>query len=231
MYLAWLLIGGVLAGGGETRSIEQEEIRRVVEQYVHQCLAPMQQEVRIEFRSMPTRVANIARDARLQVGEVAASRLRGNVLVPVEVFRENRVEHTFLVSLRVRTFGRVLVAAQRIEKQARAESIPLVVEERETTLLPPDVLTTRELLAGMQTRQIIQRGAVLRAGMFEPIPTVRQGSIVTLLTRAGSVTVRTQAIVRDDARSGERVRVQKAGSHEILTARVIDEQTVELIHE
>lgn len=226
-----IAIAVLLGSGSETRTVEQSEIMQLVEHYVQDRLASLQQEVRVEFRSVPIRLVNIPRDAHLQVADVPASQLRGSVTVPVEVLHRGRVQHTFLVSLRVRTYGRVLVAGARVDKQTRGDEMPVLVEERETTSLPDDILTTRDVLSHLRTRQIIQRGAILRTGMFEHIPTIHQGSVVTVIVQAGAVTVRTQAVAREDGHNGDRVRVQKLGSHEILTARVIDEQTVELLQE
>jgi flagella basal body P-ring formation protein FlgA len=67
--------------------------------------------------------------------------------------------------------------------------------------------------------------------MFEYMPLVRQGSVVTLVVKTGAVLVRTAAIVREDGLAGERIRVQKLGSPELFSARVVDAETVELTNE
>lgn len=228
----WMLIGLLaFCAGDATRSVEEDEIKSVVQQYVQSRLGSSSQEVRVEFRSIPNRILNIPKDARLHVVTESVPDLQGNVILPVEVVHADRVVHTFLVSLRVRTFGQVLVAAETMGKHQQGSAIPVVIEQRETTTLPPDVLTSPEQLQGKRTRQFIRRGAVLRQSMFESQPLIRQGSVVTLVVKTGAVLVRTAAIVREDGLAGDRIRVQKLGSHEVFSARVVDAETVELTNE
>lgn len=228
----WILIGLLTCVGGDaTRTVEEDEIRQIVEQYVLSRIGPSSQDVRVEFRSVPNKILNLPKQARLRVATEAAPDLQGNVILPVEVVHGDRVVHTFLVSLRVRTFGQVLIAAETMGKHQQAVAIPISMEQRETTTLPPDVLTSREQLAGKRTKQLIRRGAVLRESMFEVMPVVQQGSVVTLLVKTGAVLVRTAAIVREDGLPGDRIRVQKLGSNELFSARVVDAQTVELMNE
>jgi len=60
---------------------------------------------------------------------------------------------------------------------------------------------------------------------------VQQGSVVTLIVRTGAVLVRTSAIVREDGLPGALIRVQKLGSNELFSARVVDAQTVEVLNQ
>ncbi len=230
--IVWMLIGLLTLGGNDaTRPVGEEEIKQVVEQYVYQRVGASSQEVRVEFRSVPNKILNIPKDARLQVATEATPELQGNVTLPVEVVQGERVVHTFLVSLRIRTFGQVLIATETIGKHQEGASIPVLMEQRETTTLGPDLLTAREQLQGKRTKQIIRRGAVLRQSMFEETPIVQQGSVVTLIVRTGAVLVRTSAIVREDGLPGALIRVQKLGSNELFSARVVDAQTVEVVNQ
>ncbi len=230
--MTWILIGLLpFVGGDATRTVEEDEIRQVVQQYVQTRMGSSAQDLRVEFRSVPNKILNIPKDARLRVATETAPDLQGNIMVPVEVVHGDRVVHTFLVSLRVRTFGQVLIAVETMGKHQPGTAIPVLMEQRETTTLPRDVLTSREQLQGKRTKQLIRRGAVLYGSMFETQPVVQQGSVVTLLVKSGAVLVRTAAIVREDGLLGERIRVQQLGSNELFSARVVDAQTVELMNE
>lgn len=76
---------------------------------------------------------------------------------------------------------------------------------------------------------MIRQGAILTESMFENIPVVNQGDLVTLLVRTNSVLIKTRAVAREDGGSGDVVLVQKEGSRDRLKARVLDRFTVELI--
>ncbi len=215
--------------GGPTRNVEGKEIRDVVETFVQTALKESQERYTIEYRSMPTRLMNIPEHGRLQVVSNPGMKLRGSVLLPIEVFVDDRVEHTFLVSARIRTFGSVLTAAQTIEKNQSNESLVVTLTSGETTNLPVDVVCDQTSLKGKRSKKIIRRGEVLTRSMFESIPVVGPGKSVTLIVRASSVTIKTRAIVRESGGHGDIVSVQKDGRGDRLKARVVDENTVELL--
>ncbi|MER3522594.1 MAG: flagella basal body P-ring formation protein FlgA [Ignavibacteria bacterium] len=229
--IAWIVLLSVALGGGTPRTVTEDEIKQAVEQFVRAKIGNAHQEVRIEFRSVPNKIANIPHDAQLHIVDDNVPTLQDVVILPVEIVTNDRVLHTFLVSLRVRTFDPVIVANETIGNRQQAEVIPVTIEQRETTALPADRLTTREQLQGKRTKQIVRRGAVLRQSMFEEMPLVQQGSVVTLVVKTGQVLVRTAAIAREDGTSGALVRVQRLGSNELFSARVVDERTVELAND
>ena len=104
-----LLVALLVGGGGDTRRVEEREIKEVIEKYVASRFEDSNADYQIEYRSVPTKVLNVAHSARLQVAADPKTQVRGTVMVPIEVFAENRVVHTFVVTIRVRTFAQVLI--------------------------------------------------------------------------------------------------------------------------
>jgi flagella basal body P-ring formation protein FlgA len=215
--------------GNDTRNVKEGEIKDVIRKFVASRFEDSDAHYAIEYRNMPTKLLNVPRTSTLQVAASLESEMRGIVLVPIEVFANGRVEHTFIVTIKVRTFEHVLLASEKIEKHEGAEEIAATEERIETTGLARDPIKSYAGLKGRRAKQIIGRGAVLTANMFERIPLVNQGSTVTLIMKSNNVVVTAQAIAREDGGSGDIVLVQKEGSGDKLKARVIDAKTVELL--
>ncbi len=227
----WLLLnivtGLMLADAG--RTAEANEIQQVVREYILSQVDTTVASVDVEFRSLPTRVMNIPEEGGLRVVHVPHKRLRGNVILAVEVFSPVRVEHTFLLSVKIREYRSVLKAAGKIEKGSVGESIPVIMDRVESTNITGELLTASEQLVGMRARRIIKAGGILTDDMFEPVPIIKQGRTVRLIVRTGSVVITTSAVAKEDGGPGSVVLVQKEGRGERLKARVVDKETVELL--
>jgi flagella basal body P-ring formation protein FlgA len=215
--------------GNDTRNVKESEIKEVVRKFVASRFEDSDAQYAIEYRNMPTTLLNVHRNATLQVAASLESEMRGVVIVPIEVFANGRVEHTFIVTIKVRTFEHVLMASDKIEKHEGADEIAATEERIETTGLAGEPVKNYAALNGKRAKQIVVKGAVLTENMFERIPLVNQGSTVTLIMKANNVVVKAMAIAREDGGSGDVVLVQKQGSGDKLKARVVDAHTVEML--
>jgi len=229
LFMKFVLAFALLGLGGERRNIEEREIKAVVEHFVASHFEDGGEQYYVEYRNIPVNLKDIPANATLQVAAEPGLTMRGNVLLPVEVFANDRVEHTFMVAVKVRTFGQVLIATDRVEKNENGEALAATEETVETTTLPSDVIARFDALKGRRAKRIINQGAILTDNMFERTPIVNQGSPVTLIVKTNSVVVKAKAIARQDGAQGDIVLVQKAGSSNKLRARVVDEHTVELL--
>ncbi len=225
-YIAALLF---VFTNGPTRSVSADEIRQLVDRFVYTKLDSAKNAVTIEYRSLPTRVLNVSERAQLRVVSDPTVVLRNGVMLPVEVYYGNHVEHTFIVSLRIRTYGSVVRASDNIEKGESGQRITVIDEMVETTTLPDDFIADSQNLVGKRTKRMLRKNAVLVESMFESIPLINQGDAITLLVRNNNVVIKARAVAREDGASGDVVMVEKVGSRERLKARVLDKFTVELI--
>ncbi|MBX2989603.1 MAG: flagellar basal body P-ring formation protein FlgA [Bacteroidetes bacterium] len=204
----------------------------MIEQFIGSKLAAQSSaevEFAVEFRKVPVNGSVTLKGATFRVADKGSMLLRKNVLLPIEVVQNGRVEHTFLVSVKIRRFGKVMIASDKIEKGQSGDSIAARREEVETTMLSEDVITDPKKLVGKRAKRIINAGSVLTESMFEGIPTITQGSPVTLSVKSNSIVIGVQAIAREDGAKGDIIKVQKTGSGNRFTARVVDEKNVELV--
>lgn len=232
MIVISLILTLLLPADARERSLAEQEIKKVIEQFVSSKLTAQLsagQEFSVEFRNVPVHVSVSVKGATLRVVDKGSMPLRNTALLPVEVVQNGRVEHTFLVSVKIRRFGKVLIASDKIEKGQSGDSISARTEQVETTMLTEDVIADKEKLAGKRAKRIVKAGSVLTESMFEGVPTITQGSPVTLSVKSNSVVIGVQAIAREDGAKGDIIAVQRVGSGNRYAARVVDEKTVELV--
>jgi flagella basal body P-ring formation protein FlgA len=229
MSVAEILLSFVLLVRTGTASNANEEcVRKVIEEFVAVRIDTTYERYSIEYRNVPAALFNLPRDAQLRVVEDARVELRNNVNFRIEALTDGRPVQSFIVAVKIRRRGSVLLATEMIEKHELGESLAVTEETVETTTLPSDVVRDRSFLKGKRAKRIVTKGTVLTESMFEPVPMISRGSTVTLLLRIRSVLIRTKAVLLDDAGFGDTVLVQRVGTGEKLKATVVDENTVEL---
>lgn len=213
--------------GGACR-VPRGGIERAVEHYIHERYKGSSAEVTIEFRSVPDDLVVRGKEFTLRVSEEAIPALSGHVSLPVEVLANGRVDRRFMVSVRVRTFDTVLVAARQLGRHEELTVADIRHERIETTIFAGAELIRDSRLVGLRTKRIINAGAVLTSGVTEPVPDVPQGTPVTLIVTGNHIRLSMEAVAKEDGMRGHRVAVQRVGSTARVEATVLDRKTVEM---
>jgi len=222
-----LIILWQMTGGGW--KIPQADIERVVKQHIHCHYRGSLSDVNIEFRSVPGGLVARDRNYTVRVAALPAQAWSGAVSFPVEVVSRGRVDEKGMVSVRVRTFDTVLVAARQLGKHDNLAGADIRRERIETTELRGDPLTGHNALADLRTRRIVSAGSVLTKELVEQVPDVFQGSPVTLIVRGRNFRLTLDAVAREDGVKGGRVSVQRKGNNACVRATVLDQTTVEMV--
>lgn len=223
-----LLLTTIMHLSADTLVVSRSEIERAVMEYVERHVSSPNKEVSVEFRSVPENVPVSSSGYRVRVAVELPTRTKGNLSLPVEIVRGERVERRVIVSIKVRLFGLAAVSARHIDRHTQLGSDDVRWQRLELTSLPSDVVTDAAKLAHVRTKRILSEGTLLTENMVEPLPQVEQGAIVTVQARANNVIVSSKAVAKEDGWTGRFVTVQKVGSHQRLRAKVIKERTVEL---
>ncbi len=167
-------------------------------------------------------------------------------------------EYSFAVRRRGgRSLGLTSIEVDVRARDQRLQTIPLVVEvsmlreslvARRTinegaTIRPEDVglvsmLFTRVdrlgigdpiLAIGQRAKRIIRAGALVESGLLEPVPLVRRGQLVTLISASGSVRVVTTGKATSDGLLGEVIKVRSVDDRRSeLDAVVVGVGTVQI---
>lgn len=185
----------------------------------------------LEFRSLPKPLTVTGRNIRLCVDEPLLPDVRGNMSVAVSVYSNELLVQKILVSLKVRTFGTVAIAARQLEQHAVLQPGDMMFQERETTATADAVVTVAAETEGRRTKRIIAAGSLLRRDALERMPAVQQNGIIVLVVRSGAVRLSVKAIAKADGVIGQMIQVQREGSHDRLYARVVADGLVEAVSE
>jgi flagella basal body P-ring formation protein FlgA len=224
----YILLFGSLVVSASAQFVSADEIRNAVRTFVQQQIGPTHEEMNIEFRSSVSPVPVPPGQTKIMVGSGSARPLRGNVSIPVDVMVADSVVRRLLVSVRLRSFGTVLVAARQLDRGVELSTQDVVQQRVELTTLPEDCLVDISALKGMQTARIITAGSVLRECNFNPVPIIRQGDRVNVTVRSGRIFLRSEAVAREAGGKGNMISVQIAGKTERLRARIVAPGAVEL---
>lgn len=134
------------------------------------------------------------------------------------------------VSLRfdVRAYRQVVVAARNIDARETITAGSVRLERREVGRLT-GYLTDTAKVVGQAARRPVSAGTPLTEAMVDKPLLFRRGAAVTIVARAGDMTVIAGGQALQDGREGEIIRVQNLSSKRIFNARVVGAATVEVI--
>lgn len=160
--------------------------------------------------SLPAGAAGLRGRGVVQVN--CAGPVRWNVLVPVSV--ETEVE--------------VLVTRKTLSRGAIPGADDL--ESRLMTLpgMADTYISNLEQLEGLQLARPLAAGAALTRDALMAGPVVRRGEAVTLVTAIGGLQVRAPGLALQDARPGDRVRVQNVNSLKVVEGRADKQGMIEV---
>jgi flagella basal body P-ring formation protein FlgA len=166
--------------------------------------------VSVEAVRLPQEQTVAAGDLELRVRPGSHPVKKGRNSLPVEIVVNSQVQTTVYVSVLIRVFSPVLVATQPIARSEEVTGVNTIIEEREITNLPDDVVTQRPETDVTAAMPIAQGAAIRRSWIAEP-PIIRSGDKVTVLVSGRYVRVSDKGIAAADGRRGDRVKVRLAG--------------------
>ena len=154
----------------------------------------------------------------------------GRYVCRVEVFQNDLRLQSVPVSLEIKRFEKVFVAARDIDRSSLISNSDIKMEKRELTVqeIRNGVVTSEKGIVGKEVNRFVKRGAVVpRKSIVEPT-LVERGSSVNLIAHFGSVRISGVGVARQSGFLGEIVQVKIPGTRKILTGRVIGDGLVEL---
>jgi len=217
-------------GDAEKTALTPDDFRRTITSYIDAQLDNKGIEREIEFRSLPKEIVIPKRDVALRVSQSEPIGTRGYVAIPVEVLVNGKVDRVILCSVNIRTFQNVFVVVKGVGKGNAFDETWAVLQRVETTKYSDcDLITFRGQLTGVQTKRMLKERTILRAEYFEPIPAVRQNDIVSVLVKTNNVVIGAAGIAKQEGCIGDEIKIQRLGSKEILTAKIVGKNIVEVV--
>jgi len=226
--LAIILMAGLYVPVALSQAIPGDQVRKSVEDYIGQLSVPST-EFTTEFTDLKASYHSYSKSYSLEVASANSSVMKGLVtfLVKVKSRAVPRSDQTIPVTVRIRTFERVLVAARTIQPHVEIAPADVRTVRAETTDLPSPVSDVPQLKAKWTSRWI-QEGKPLTFDMFEDEPVIKRGDEVSIVVRTRNVVVREQGNALQDGKMNDIISVTNE-SRDNLRGRVIGKGEVVLV--
>jgi flagella basal body P-ring formation protein FlgA len=170
----------------------------------------------------------VPEDAKLEVLEVYPDfKPVGSVVFPIRA-AFGGAERKVTVRARVEVIRDVAAAARLIKKGTALEAADLKMNSRDVALLPQKYFVGLDPLVGKEAKISIPENSTIFEWMIGEAPLVRRGSLVTLMVSAPGLTVKTKAEAQEDGGLGSEIKVKRADSRKVVTAKIISPDEVEV---
>lgn len=149
----------------------------------------------------------------------------GNIgYVPITLLSSNGIKTKSLMSLKLKLFKKVIIAAKDIKRGELLKAGNTVLSNTDVALRQGDFLDTSRL-ASYQTKLNIQKGDVIMMHMIEKLPLIKKGDQVTACVIKGKVRIDIDAIARQDGCENEVISIITIDKKN-FKAKVIDRYSV-----
>lgn len=129
----------------------------------------------------------------------------------------------------VKSYRQVAVAATQISQGEVLTKENLRYERMDTARLGNSYFSDMEKLVGLETRRPLPPGMVVTSLMVNRPVLIKRGSLVTIIARIGGMEVSVYGKAMQDGYEGQLIRVQNSTSNKFLSAKVLDESTVQAL--
>lgn len=150
----------------------------------------------------------------------------GLYTVMATVSRDGRQVEQGQVSLRIRKFADVLVAADALHRHDELSADRVTLQRMDITSLQEQPVTAFEAIEGLRMRRNLAKGQMLTTSALESVPDIEVGREVAIRCTNGLFTVTAGGTAQQSGRVGEVIRVKNRASNKTIAARIIDNSTV-----
>lgn len=124
------------------------------------------------------------------------------------------------VPVKVRRNQDVLILSRGLAPGEMISRADITIERRDVARIAGAALSDPADAVGKTARRLLPAGTLLSASDLESPRLVRRGDMVSLVTRAGGIEVRTTGKALQDAGQNERVSVENVSSHRVIQGTV-----------
>jgi len=153
----------------------------------------------------------------------------GPVVVSVSISVDGTAKRTVTVRCDTRWLAEVWVVQSPVLRHQVLDESAVALELREFSALPRGLVPAGEDPSGWRAVRPLPPGTILAAGAVERVPLVWKGRPVSMNAQAGAVWVNAPGVALEDGRLGEVVRVQSSLSGNVVQARVVGVDAVEVL--
>ena len=129
----------------------------------------------------------------------------------------------------VKIYDNVLVANHDLRIEIPVTESDFRVEEIAIDGRTEYVKDVQEI-AGLVPHRYVRAGSPIATNYFQQPVAVQMGSIVKIIVRHGALQATAKGVAMSRGRIGQTIKVKNEASQKIISAKVIDDQTVEVVY-
>ncbi len=207
--------------------INRTDLIKTAETYIKEKMPWQEDEVNIEVKNINDKNSVDVPDGvvLLKVKEDFTTNFKGNVVIPVEIYIDNKFYKIETVSFFIKVTKVCFKSTRNIRSKEKLSDSDIESVKKDITYLPDDIILLREELDNLITKKAILKGTLLLRSMFESIPLFRKGARVYLIVKIKNIQVETEGIALGDGRINDLVRV-RLDNKKILEGKVNKEGKV-----
>ena len=131
--------------------------------------------------------------------------------------------------VQVKIYDNVLVANHDLRIEVPVNESDFRVEEIAVDGRTEYVKDVHEV-AGLVPHRYVRAGSPIAVNYFQQPVAVQMGSIVKIIVRHGALQATAKGIAMSRGRIGQTIKVKNEASQKIISAKIIDDQTVEVVY-
>ncbi len=208
------------------QQVSQGDIQEAVQSFVlSQIQADLEPEMRAEVRVRWQGHVELegVGEVNIRVRRASSRPLSGPCVVRVGIDVDGQTLRTMSVTADVRFFRPVLVASHMLRRGEELDETSCELAERDVTQLRNGYfVSAAEVISSMQLRRVLSAGDIITKRHVEKIPVVKRGDAITLVARAGRLSMSAAGEALQNGGIGDRIRVKNSDSGKIIYGQVLD---------
>jgi flagella basal body P-ring formation protein FlgA len=146
--------------------------------------------------------------------------LRGNCYVAIEFRKDEKLVSRIQIPVRIKIYGIVPVATELIKSADYIKDTQVTLEKIDITYIDLEKVENLEYIIGKKAKRNITAGTVITGGLLENEIMIHRGDDVRIYAQSGAVRISSTGKALQDAEVGQKVRIQRDGSRDILNGYV-----------
>lgn len=204
------------------QTIPESKYREIFNKYLYRNLNDQESDVVISRLKITGNVPVPSGKISFNQYQKGKRRLEGYVRLIVVVKVNDVVKNKVKLSGWVDIFQPVVCASRDIKRGERIDKDDLYLVRRNISHLSSKILTDMNNIIGLMAKHSIRKDTCLKDWMFEKIPIVDKGDIVTILAESGDLKVTAVGKVLMKGYEGELVKVQNLMSKKEIYGKVVN---------
>lgn len=196
------------ASSGHLRSESQDTLRQAVIDYFDSKLARFGGRAEVLFDRRMKQTLDLSAPHYMFSVSQQAEKSIGLIAVDVEIASQGQSIRTIALVLRVTMLLDVVTAKRPVNQGSTIDNADVGLVAMALSHVDDIPLSDLTQVIGQRAKRFVPVGTPINAGMLEAVPLVRRGQLITLIARAGSVSVVTTGKAAEDGMLGEIINVR-----------------------